>query len=524
MLITKKYLVFKVNLNAKMKRVDFMMGEERVLYFNMKLDDFDPDYKVYINVEKYIGKEIEFNVTPETEFSVEESDEYIVEGAYKEPYRPQIHFAPYFGWNNDPNGLVYFNGTYHLFYQHNPCEPNWENMSWGHATSADLIHWEEKDVALYPDEFGTMFSGSAIIDTKNLLKKKVSDIPTIVLYYTAASQEHTKVKEFTQCMAYSTDGGKTFTKYENNPVIKHIVGDNRDPKIVWCPELECYLLALFLDGEEYAIFKTDDLVNFKEWFRFNTPEENECPDIFRIKADDGKYKWVFIGAHDVYITGEIINGNFVPDGSFKKLHNGAWYASQTYSDVPDDRRIRIEWMRTGGFIDKNYSQHMGIPTEITLKNIDNEYYLASNPVKELDSYIKSEDKYENFRIEANSKSKIYVGTDPILISIDSAYSNSGKLNLKVFGNDIKFDLGLNEAYIGQIKNKISKEKEKLDIKILIDRSSIEVFMDGGIYTITNAGTFHSSALMDRNMPYIEFESDEAIAFENLKIYTYKSAL
>ncbi|MBE6731326.1 MAG: glycoside hydrolase family 32 protein [Ruminococcaceae bacterium] len=524
MLISKKYLVFKVNLNAKMKRVDFMMGEKRVLYFNMRLDEFAPDYKVYINVEKYIGKEIGLNVTPEAEFTAEQSDEYIVEGAYNEPYRPQIHFAPYFGWNNDPNGLVYLNGVYHLFYQHNPCEPNWENMSWAHATSTDLIHWEERDVALYPDEFGTMFSGSAIVDTKNLLKKQKSDIPTIILYYTAASQSHTKEKAFTQCMAYSTDGGKTFTKYENNPVIKHKIGDNRDPKIVWCPELECYLLALFLDGEEYAIFKTDDLVHFTEWFRFNTPEENECPDIFRIKADDGKFKWVFIGAHDVYITGEIIGGKFIPDGNYKKLHNGAWYASQTYSDAPGDRRIRIEWMRTGSFIDKNYSQHMGIPTEITLKNIGKEYYLASNPVKELDSYIKSEDIYEDFEIEAKGKSKIYVGTDPILITINSEYTENGKLNLKAFGNDIGFDFDLNEVYIGKIKNKISLKKENFDAKILIDRSSIEVFTDGGIYTITNAGTFHGSALMDRNLPYVELSSEKNITLKEIKINTFKSAL
>ena len=522
MLVKSKYLVFPVNKNGTKKRVDFLVDGKRVLYMNIRLDNINPDFEAYVDVSKYMGMELEFTVTPEMPLNYEERDEYKVSGAYSEAYRPQVHFSPESGWNNDPNGLFYLNGKYHLFYQHNPCDPMWENMSWGHAVSNDLMHWENKDIALFPDEFGTMYSGSAMVDTDNLLGKQEGDIPTVVLYYTAAAQAHTERKKYSQCMAYSVDGGETFTKCENNPVIDHIVGGNRDPKIVYSPELKCYLLALYLDGDDYAIFKTVDLVNFKEWFRFTAKGENECPDIFRIKADDGKYKWVFIGAHDVYISGEIIDGEFVPDGGFKKLHNGSWYASQTYSDAPDKRRIRIEWMRWGGFMEKNFSQQMGIPTEITLKNINNEYYLSALPVKELEALYKTEDVYKALTLEENGKTQINVGTDPIYYEIKADYKEDGILKINNFGMNFTLNFKDNEINLNGIKSKISLNRETLNIKVLVDRASIEIFLDGGIYCVTNAGTFSGNSLMDRNLPYIELESNKEITLDEIKINTLKS--
>lgn len=139
-----------------------------------------------------------------------EADEMTLPDLYREPYRPQIHFTTKNGWINDPNGLVYLNGAYHLFYQHNPCEPKWNNMHWGHAVSTDLIHWKELDIALFPDRTGDMFSGSAIVDTQDLLGLQKDDVPSVLLYYTTT-------KPFSQYLAYSTDGLKTVQKYSTTP-------------------------------------------------------------------------------------------------------------------------------------------------------------------------------------------------------------------------------------------------------------------------------------------------------------------
>lgn len=520
MVVNKKYLVFPINTKGEKVLVNFYLGNERVRYFNMRLDNENCDYKAYIDMSEFLSKDIKIEAENGYQINIEESDVYKDETLYKEELRPKVHFSTRQGWINDPNGLVFDGENYHLFYQHNPCDHQWENMSWGHAVSPDLIHWEEKDIALYPDEFGTMFSGSAIIDEKNLLGKQVGNKKTILLYYTAAAQKHTEHKNFTQCLAYSTDGGKTFVKYENNPVIDFIKGENRDPKIVWCPELNCYLLALFLDGFEYAIFKTDNLVNFTEWFRFTAPEENECPDIFRLKADDGKYKWVFIGAHDVYVIGEIKDNKFIPDTGFKKLHNGAWYASQTYSGLSNSRRVRVEWMRWFGLDAKTFNQQMGIPTEITLKNINGEYYLSAEPVKELEGIYQNTEVFENIEVKNGEEYVIKKDAAPVYIEIKGEYPEKGKLKVNSFGMRAEFDFLGNKAKITEFENQISLNKEKLDIKILIDKTSCEIFMDGGVFCLTNAGRDH--LIIDDKQSEIKFTCDADIKLSKIKVTDLKN--
>ena len=157
----------------------------------------------------------------------------MIQTAYQEAYRPQFHFTPKTNWTNDPNGLIHYKGEFHLFFQHNPSGINWGNMTWGHAVSTDLVHWKQLPHAIHPDELGTIFSGSGAVDWKNTGGFQTGDESVLVNFYTSAGSHAPEQVPFTQSIAYSNDRGRSWTKYEGNPVIEHIVGSNRDPKVIW---------------------------------------------------------------------------------------------------------------------------------------------------------------------------------------------------------------------------------------------------------------------------------------------------
>jgi fructan beta-fructosidase len=202
--------------------------------------------------------------------------------AYGERLRPQFHFTSRTNWLNDPNGLVFYKGEYHLFFQHNPSGINWGNMTWGHAVSTDLLHWRQLDDALKPDRLGTIFSGSAVVDWDNTAGFQSGNEKTLVAIFTSAG------KPFTQSMAYSTDRGRSWRKYDKNPVLNHVAGENRDPKVIWHVPTKRWIMALYLDGEKYALFSSPDL---KRWEKLcDLPEfgASECPDFFELQITGGR--------------------------------------------------------------------------------------------------------------------------------------------------------------------------------------------------------------------------------------------
>ena len=285
------------------------------------------------------------------------------------------HFTPPKGWTNDPNGLIYYEGTYHLFYQHNPDANHWGNMHWGHASSRDLVHWQHLPIALYPEEGYTMFSGSAIEDVENRTGLKENEHNPMLLYYTAQG------KPCEQRVAVSTDGGQTFRKLPGC-VIPHIVRGNRDPKIAYDTKNNIYRLVLYLDGPVYGLFETEDLLHFTLKQLVALEGDNECPDLFIIKADDGRELWVLIGAHDHYFVGDFNErGLFVPVQEMGRLSYGnKSYAGQSYSGLTG-RNLRFSWNQTD-MHDDVIEGSMCTPADLTLKTIGGRYALCIQPAPE----------------------------------------------------------------------------------------------------------------------------------------------
>ena len=283
MKITAKYLVVPVNNQTRSKSVFFYNGEGKAIFdFAAPIDVLNPEFKMYLDVERFRGMEFTYTVDPEMEVEFEQTEVKPMDGVYDSYLRPQVHFSAAYGWINDPNGMVYHNGTYHLFFQHNPAGTGWGNMHWGHATSPDMIHWTETDIGLFPDDMGTMFSGSGIVDKDNVSGLSENG-DTMLFYYTAAGGANimSRGKPHVQCLAYSKDGGKTNVKYDKNPVVPHCKGSNRDPKVIWCEEIGAYVMALYLDWYYYRLFESKNLIDweFIQDIIIKEEGETECPDL-----------------------------------------------------------------------------------------------------------------------------------------------------------------------------------------------------------------------------------------------------
>lgn len=325
---------------------------------------------------------------------------------YNEPFRPQIHYTPERNWINDPNGMVYLDGTWHLFYQYNPYGNQWGNMSWGHATSTDLMHWKEQDVALVKDELGDIFSGSCVIDKNNTAGFGAG---AMVAFFTSAGARQQ------QSMAYSTDGGKNFYKYGRNPIIANTdMDDFRDPKVFWDEENHQWVMSL-ARGWTYAIdFYTSP--NLKEWKKsgtFSTPGISgcnggqwECPDLLTLTAPDGTKKNVLIvsvnpggpngGSGTYYFVGNWDGNTFTADQlTDTDGTTPLWfdygcdnYAGVTWSNAPGGRCVFIGWMNNwsySGDVPCNPSRSaMTLPRELCLVNTPGGLRLSQSVVKELD--------------------------------------------------------------------------------------------------------------------------------------------
>ncbi len=411
---------------------------------------------------------------------------------YNETYRPQFHFTSQTNWLNDPNGLVYYAGEYHLFFQHNPLGVDWGNMTWGHAVSTDLVHWKQLPDAIKPDKLGTIFSGSAVIDENNTSGFGGSGQPPMVAMYTAAGDTSPESKgvPFTQCIAYSNDKGRSFTKYAGNPVLPHIVGGNRDPKLIWFEPSHKWTLALYLDGDEYGLFTSTDLKQWKQIQKIKMPGSSECPDFFPIKVkNEETQKWVLTGANAHYLVGDFDGDMFKPDGAPQTSDTGAnYYAVQTYSGIPakDGRRIQIAWMSGGKYPEMPFNQQMSFPCELTLHWFSEGLRLCRMPVKEIQGLYASTHKQGHMLLAADQPMEgLNSNKGPVDVSVEFDPGQSAAVGFKIQGETIRYNSREQTITCLGRTTPLPPENGKVRLRLLVDRSSIELFGNDGKVSMTS---------------------------------------
>jgi len=436
---------------------------------------------------------------------------------YDEIYRPQFHFSPKKNWTNDPNGLVYYAGTWHLFFQHNPKGREWGNMTWGHATSPDLVHWTEHGFAIEPDETGTIFSGSAVVDWNNTSGLQQGNEKVLIAFYTAAGEP------FTQCLAYSNDAGKTWVKYEKNPIIGHIAGSNRDPKVIWHEPSKKWVMALFLIDNDFALFGSKNLTDWTMLQRFTIEGSGECPDFFpmHVDGDGANVKWAFIPADGDYLIGSFDGNTFTPE---QKKQKGDWgknfYAVQTYSDAPDGRRIQIAWMRGGKYPDMPFNQQMSFPCELTLRSFPEGLRICRNPVKEIELLRYGSQSWESLTLQPGDNPLAGVAGDLFDIRAELQFDPANppqEIGFSLRGEKVNYNPAKKELSCLGATAPVEAPGGKLSLQILLDRTTVETFGNGGKVSMS------SCFLPDpANKQLAAYTVGAPVVLEKLEVHRLKS--
>jgi sucrose-6-phosphate hydrolase SacC (GH32 family) len=483
--INKKYLNLPVSRSEKRAKMSFLVKGKPERAFVIRLAPEKPDYWVFSDVSLLKGKSLTISYEGNSAGLSKIYQDDVIAGSdslYRETNRPRFHFTSRRGWNNDPNGLVFFEGEYHLFYQHNPYETEWENMHWGHAVSTDLMHWTELPDALYPDHLGTMFSGSAVIDFNNSAGFQTGTSPAMVAIYTADRPDRE-----TQCIAYSNDRGRSWTKYEKNPVIdskeKWNSRDTRDPKVFWYEPTRNWVMVLY-EKDGNSIYTS---TNLKEWnFSSHLAGFFECPEFFELPVDGkkGNTRWVMLGASGAYRTGTFDGKVFAPEPGVFQYTSGSIYAAQTYTNIPetDGRRIQIGWGRIS-HPGMPFNQMMLLPTELTLHTTPAGIRLFSYPVSEVESLRGMKHQWSGLTVEkANENLKPLSGEDCLHLKATVKPEGGTSSGLYFSGQEI-FNIDQN---ISQINSSIyateSISNSTRVVDVYIDKTSIEVFVDEGRYS------------------------------------------
>lgn len=439
-------------------------------------------------------------------------------------YRPVYHFTPPRNWMNDPNGLVYYKGKYHLFYQYNPNGNVWGPMHWGHATSTDLFDWQDQTVALAPDNAGTIFSGSAVVDVANTSGfKSGSEDPMVAIYTLAGNQQH-------QAIAYSNDGGMKWNKYASNPVIPNPgVPDFRDPKVFWYAPEQQWMMAL-AEGQKIGFYSSADL---KTWtFKSNFGEGVgahggvwECPDLFQLPVDGtGTSKWVLLvsinpggpngGSGTQYFVGDFDGTTFTTEtNEVLWLDYGTDnYAGITYNNIPsaDGRRIFIGWMSNWTYAQQvpttSWRSTMTVPRELSLARSGQSYILKSQPVAELEKYksgtLDTSIQAPTGSIHLMDNRIIKTGSYEINFSADLGSTTNLLLTLGNASEQLTISVEKTKSQIvvdrsesGQVdfnnhfRHKIlcpfvPKASGLNKFKILVDKTSVELFVNDGERVVT----------------------------------------
>jgi len=468
---------------------------------------------------------------------------------YHEKYRPQFHFSARKNWLNDPNGLVYYNGTYHLFFQYMPTNRPGAYKDWGHAVSTDLVHWKQIPYHITPHKvWSGCWSGSAIVDSNNSSGLQTGKEKVIVAMLTNGGDPEAGLGPMcTQCIAYSNDGGTTFTYYDQNPVIHNIYKSNRDPKVIWDEVSKKWIMSLYMDKDyDFGIFSSTNLKDWKQLSTVSIEGVRECPGFqpFALDGNTANKKWLFSGANGDYVIGSFDGTNFKPETKVLRGDYGMnYYAAQIWNNAPDGRNILIAWMPTQRYPGMPFEQQMTFPTEVTLRTTPDGMRIFRMPVKEINELHDKAYKWRNVTVK--NSSNIFKNLDGDLydfnIEVDVKRASSFAINLdnvsvsydaknhmlSCGGNPVSNGI-IPEEKISPDKSKINDKNNmgqaplkpvdgKIQLRILLDRTTLEVFGNNGEVAL-------SSCFMpnDTGKSY-SFQAEGVVNIVKSTVYSMKSA-
>lgn len=455
----------------------------------------------------------------------------------RETWRPRFHFTAAKNWINDPNGMVYYDGEYHLFYQYNPFGDKWGHMSWGHAVSNDLVHWKHLPVALREENDVMIFSGSAVVDQKNTSGFGKDGKPPLVAVYTG---HHTKKPLQNQHLAYSNDRGRTWTKYAGNPALDINAKDFRDPKVIWHEPTKRWVMVVAWPVEHKVRFYASS--NLKNWTHLSDfgPAGSiagvwECPDLFPLTVD-GKQKWVLLvnvntgapagGSGCQYFVGDFDGTAFTLEPSYPKRkpgqknvpalwldHGPDFYAAVTWSNVPprDGRRLALAWMSNWQYANdvptSGWRGAMTVPRELSLRHSAEGVRLVQKPVTELTKLRGPLHRFQGGTIEeANAWiARNHVRSCPLEMLLELAPTAKGAAGVKLFKGDkqetiigvdrergrISIDrtrsgkVAFHEKFSGVSSASFGKPDDRVKLHLYVDACSVEVFVNDGEKSLTS---------------------------------------
>jgi len=404
--------------------------------------------------------------------------------------RPQFHFTAETGWLNDPNGCVYYQGEWHLFFQHSPRGAEWGNMTWGHAVSTDLVHWQQLPNAIEPDSLGAIYSGSAAIDWDNTAGLGTE---AMIAAFTYAGEFGSPARPYTQALACSIDKGRSLVKFADNPVVGNISGGgDRDPKVLWHPTCRHWVMVLYLDrpgdARGLAFFTSPDL---KAWtLTQEIPGFYECPDFFELHIDGTveDTRWVLMDASGTYVTGRFDGRRFTPESRALMLDNGAnYYGPQTWNDVAltDGRRIQIAWMRGGAYPGMPFSQQMTFPCELALRRFSGKVRLCKRPIREISLLYDKELVITDTDLTPGKDLLGDARGDLFHVTMEIERGAAERIVVGFHDQVVTYTTATHSIESAGRTAELPPSGDLVSLELLIDRTSVEVFGSGGAAALSS---------------------------------------
>ena len=553
----KKFLLLPVQDDAPEGKVNIVVNNEGQLAqsMNIRLARERVDSYVPLDLSAYVNQKVSIDIAgmPSSSLCWKElkmSDSFDMTN--KEKFRPVYHHTPAYGWMNDPNGMFYKDGVYHLYFQWNPYGSVWANMHWGHSTSTDLMHWNFEGSAIVPDAWGAIFSGSCVVDHNNTAGFGKD---AVIAFYTSAKASPWGDVQ-SQSMAYSLDNGKTFVKYEGNPILTSSEKDFRDPKVFWYAPGKHWVMMLAV-GQHMEIYSS---VNLKEWKKeseFGAMQGAhggvwECPDLVEIPVEGTREKkWVLIcnlnpggpfgGSAAQYFVGSFDGKKFVNESPTQTKWMD-WgkdnYATVTWNNAPDGRCIALGWMSNWQYANnvptRQYRSANTLARDLTLYREGQELYLKSTPSVEVKKARGKKVSIPSFRVSEKHEIVNLFEDNQGAYEVEILIQNAGAskiafclLNDKGEKVSMYYDLNRKQFVMDRSESgtvDFSKDfpavtvapanvDKELTLRLFVDRSSIEAFGEDGKFVMTN--------LVFPSQPYVKmcFEADKnGYAVKTLNVY------